>query len=234
MKLIFSLKFVALLALTWLAVPGHAQELSAATSVTLKEGKLVALVGREEAPVQADLNLPHAIVVKPDATYSVKQGKPRKLLEGQRLDRKGMLHDPDGWIVPVYDHVSKLKGRIFVMRDGQYRELSQAMSFPDGTLLQPDGTVRLQGRRKINLIDGQLISLDGAVIPTVDTITLTQGRVTVQKNGTLIPLDPRSSLMMDDGSKVFGDGRVQKPDGSTVRLKDGQILQVEGVQQRLR
>ena len=35
--------------------------------------------------------------------------------------------------------------------------------------------------------------------------------------------------MMNEGTKVFGDGRVLSPDGQTTQLAEGQIIIIQGV-----
>jgi hypothetical protein len=53
--------------------------------------------------------------------------------------------------------------------------------------------------------------------------------VTVQKEGTQIPIGTGRSIMMNEGTKVFGDGKVVSPDGTVTELTEGEIITLEGV-----
>ena len=81
----------------------------------------------------------------------------------------------------------------------------------------------------MRVIDGQLFTPDGKTIPAVDTISLQNGIVVVQKEGTQILIGNGRSIMMNDGTKVFGDGNVVSRDGQITALTEGQIITIEGV-----
>ncbi len=84
----------------------------------------------------------------------------------------------------------------------------------------------------MRVIDGLLFGPNGETMPTVDTISLQQGKVVVQKEGTRITIPPGRSIMMNEGTKVFGDGRVVGKDGQITVLTEGQIITIEGVVKR--
>ena len=92
-----------------------------------------------------------------------------------------------------------------------------------------DGTLRTPDRKMKRLIDGEIIKLDGREIASKDSVSLQGGKVVVQKDGGVVKLNPNQTLMMNDGTKVFADGTIQKSDGSKVTLTEGQILAIEGV-----
>ena len=75
----------------------------------------------------------------------------------------------------------------------------------------------------------EAIAPDGTPIPALDTISLQHGKVVVQKEGTRLMIQPGRSIMMNEGTKVFGDGRVVSKDGTITNLAEGQILIIEGV-----
>ena len=62
-----------------------------------------------------------------------------------------------------------------------------------------------------------------------DTVTMQEGRVFVQKDGTSFEVAPGRSLMMNDGSKVFGDGTVLLKSGEKTNVTSGAILKLEGI-----
>jgi hypothetical protein len=82
------------------------------------------------------------------------------------------------------------------------------------------------------ILDGQIFKLDGSALPAKDSATLKDGKVVVQKDGSLLPVQPRQSIMMSDGTKVFGDGSVIMKDGKKVTLSEGQTLVLDGVVRR--
>src|SRR5438477_372395 len=63
----------------------------------------------------------------------------------------------------------------------------------------------------------------------VNTISLQKGKVVVQKEGTQIVVGFGRSIMMNEGTKVFGDGTVISRDGTTTLLTEGQIITIQGV-----
>jgi hypothetical protein len=80
----------------------------------------------------------------------------------------------------------------------------------------------------VRLMDGQLFRMDGTPVDAKDTATLKNGVVVVQKDGSLIRLAPVQIMGMNDGTRVRGDGQVQKPDGTTSQLREGQTILIEG------
>lgn len=219
---------IALLGTVGIGTLSTAQDPVPVQRVTMKDGQMYALTGGSMALMKAEVELPQALRVMTNGTYTVKGGKVRSFKEGQSLGADGMLTSPDGSIVPVFDHVVMRAGQPRIMRDGNLSALSSAVTLADGTRITPDGFVEKQGRR-LRLLDGQIFRLDGTKVPAKDTITLRNGKVTVQKDGSLLHVAPGRSLMMNDGTKVFGDGTVVLKDGTRKQLAEGEILTVEGV-----
>ncbi len=195
----------------------------------LKDGKMLIVQQGKTVPMENNVVLPHSIKVSTNATFTVNDGKPRKLKEGQVLDSEGMLTSPDGSVAPVLDHVAMKNGKLLMVVDGESSPVDREISFPDGSKILPDSTLRTPDGRLRRLIDGDLLTIGGQPLPTTDTISLQNGRVVVQKDGSLLTLRPDQTIMMNDGTKAFGNGTVVKKDGSTINLGDGQILKVEGV-----
>ena len=42
-------------------------------------------------------------------------------------------------------------------------------------------------------------------------------------------IQPGRSIMMNEGTKVFGEGKVVSKDGTITNLREGQIITIEGV-----
>jgi len=214
--------------LAWLH-PVAAQTSDSARSVTVKSRKLLVSTGGEFTVTTNLVKLPFDIVVSTNLTYRVGKGKDRPFEEGQILNADGMLLNPDGTTYPVYDHVTMSRNQIRVMKDGDYSNLSGSMKLGDGSIISDDCYVKRSTGARFRLLDGQYFRLSGAAVASKDTISLRNGRVVVQKDGSSFSVARGATLMMNDGTKVFGEGYVIKRDGSRADLAEGQTLTVEGV-----
>jgi len=202
--------------------------------VLFREGKVFAVRAGKTAPLEANVTLPNAIAVSTNGTFTVGKGKARPFQAGQSLGDDGMLASPDGTLVPVFDHIVIKSGRPVLMKDGVSSPVTAEMVLGDGTRVSPDGTLMGTDGRRTKLLDGQMRRLDGQNIAATDTVTLLQGKVVLQKDGSRLELKPGQTIAMSDGSKVSSDGTLSKPNGTTVKLIEGQTVTVEGVSTRPR
>lgn len=199
------------------------------TAVIRKGDQMLVERAGQTQPMTEDVMLPGEIAVSTNGTFRVAGGKPRPLRDGDRLEADGMLTSADGRTAPVFDHLTRQGTQVLLVRDGQAAPLSQPFVLSNGIRVLPDGTLQLPSGRVRRLLDGQLLALSGAVIAAQDTVTLRQGVVWVQKDGAQFSVARGRSLMMNDGTKVFGDGNVVRPDGQKLKLVEGQILKLPGV-----
>lgn len=213
-----------------LAVPLLADQAPTVERVFLKQGALFMVEGGKSLPVTNDLTLPHGIKVTTNGTFQVQEGKERPLLEGQELGADGMLTSPDGTLRPVFDHIAFVKGQPMIMKDGDLSPVENYLDLPDGRRITPDGYVTTKSGAPRKLLDGETIELTGKALPATDTITLKDGAVIVQKDGSSFEVPPGRTLMMNDGTKVFGDGTILMKDGTKKDLSPGEIVKVEGVE----
>jgi hypothetical protein len=195
--------------------------------VVNQDGKVQAQVGGNLVPMKAAVAFPGGILINTNGTFKVNNGTERKLENGQSITPDGMLHKPDGSVGPVTDHYVIQGARVFIVKDGAApAPVTQTVVFPDGSSLAPDAFYR-SGGRMTRLIDGQTLAIGGNVIPSLDTVTLKDGKVTVQKDGALLPV--ATSIMMNDGSKVLANGTIISFDGRTSRmLKEGETITLPG------
>ena len=216
----------------FLAVVGvlslQAQSDNSVDGVTVKDGQVYCLRGDQLELLTENIEFPFNVKVSTNGTFEVGGGRERQLREGQVIRRDGWLLDPSGSMQPVFDHVAMHAGQVVVVRDGQATPLTDTMVFPNDMNLAPDGSCRYQDGSRTRLMDGQLFRLDGTPIPSKDTITLKNGQVVVQRGGTLITLKPIQIMGMNDGTHVRGDGFILKPDGTTMQLREGQTILVDG------
>ena len=207
----------------------EAQETGPIESVTKSGGQLVILQSGKRSPLTADTSLPFGVIVSTNGTFTVEKGKPRELLEGQVIRSDGNLLNPDGTLMPVFDHLAMKLGKIVVVVDGQSEALAAPKPMADGSTLYPDGTQVLPEGRRLKLVDGQLLKPDGSWLPIKDTVTLKDGKVYVQKDGALLALKAFQVMGMSDGTKVQGDGTVTRFGGQVIKLDESQTILVDGV-----
>jgi hypothetical protein len=206
----------------------QAQTNNPADGVTVKGEEVYCIRGEQLEVLTDNLKLSSDIEVKTNGYFKVGNGQERKLEEGQVLRRDGWLLNRDGSVWPVFDYVAMKEGKVIVVRDGRAETLTAPTTFPGNLKIAPDGTCVYPNGSSARLVDGQLFRLDGTSIPAKDTVTLKNGRVVVQKSGTLISLTPSQIMGMNDGTRVRGDGSIMNRDGTITQLREGQTVLIEG------
>ena len=222
---------------SWLAVacwilsiaPGFTQNKPVAQSVTFLDNKLWMLAPSGKVEVTNGVVFPGEIKINTNGVFTVKGGKERQLKSGQVLAPDGMLTSPDGSVVPVQNHLAALRGRVMLVKDGEAAPITSPYLMPDGSQIKPGGEILLPGGRIERMLDGQLIKLDGVSVPATSTASWKDGKVVLFKDGGRIVLQPTQTMMMDDGTKIAGDGRIIRSDGTVERLKPGEIFKIPGV-----
>ena len=211
------------------AVLLFAQANSFTDGVICRTNRTLLQSGGEWTLLPAVMTMPGGIKVFTNGTFRVNEGKRRLLETGQILRADGTLLNPDGSVMPVFDHIAMSKGTVLVFKDGEGAVLAASLTLPDGSTINPDGSY-IHGTRRSRLVDGQLLTLEGASMGGLDTITLSNGKVVVYKSGALIRLESPVQIMgLCDGSRVHADGLVTARDGTTTRLTEGRTITVEGV-----
>lgn len=222
-KIICALLLVAGCASSLLAQSGDSVD-----SVTFKKEKTYAVRGDQQQAITENFKFPHDVEITTNGTFMVGKGKERKFSEGQILLRDGWLINPGGSFQPVMDHVVMKEGRVLMVRDGKAEALTQPLTFPNNTGVTPDGYFGYPDGRQVRLSDGEWFQLDGTPIPTKDAVTLINGKVMLQKDGSLIPLAPVQIMGMNDGTRVHGDGTIEKFNGPSFKLREGQTVLIDG------
>jgi hypothetical protein len=123
-------------------------------------------------------------------------------------------------------------GRPVIVRDDKAEPLTTWKTFPSNLRIGPDGTCVYPDGAISRLMEGQLFNVDGKPVPTKETITFQNGKVMVQRFGKLIPVTDLQIMGMPDGSRVNGKGLLLRKDGSTLQLREGQTLLMEGLRSR--
>ena len=198
-------------------------------AVTVKDNQVYAMYGDRMEVLTENIEFPSDVVVNTNGYFAVGDGKERKLLEGEVIRSDGWLVEPGGLIQPVFDHVAMIKTQVYVVRDGEATALKDTMVFSNKMSINPDGTGVNLPAGNLHLVDGQLFRLDGTVIPAMDSVSLINGRVVAQRYGSVVPpLLPGQMMAMDDGTEVFSDGTILKPNGTTFKLHEGQTILITG------
>jgi hypothetical protein len=206
----------------------QAQTASPVDGVTVKNQKVYSMSGNRLDILTDNLKLPFAVEVNTNGGFKVGKGKERRLAEGQIIRSDGWLLNPDGSVEPVFDHVAMQAGAVKIVRDGQTELLALPMDFANGMHLEPDGSCAYPSGANARLMDGQLFRLNGTPVAAKDTVTLKNGVVVVQKDGSLIRLAPVQIMGMNDGTRVRGNGQIQKADGTVTQLREGQTILLDG------
>ena len=197
-------------------------------SVVAKDSKSYGRKSGQDTELTNTVTFTGSIVINTNATFKVGEGVERSLKDGQVLSSDGRLTDIDGSISPVLDHVTKKNNAMIVVKDGVVSPLTAPLTLGDGSTVSPDGYQTINGARRF-IVDGQIIQLNGQKIAAVDSATIQNGQVIVQKEGQSYKVAASSSITMNDGTRIFGNGRVRKLNGTEVMLKEGEILRIEGV-----
>jgi len=223
-----------ILALGLLAQAARADVDDSVVSVQLSKRQLMVTRHSGITPATNVVELPHSVKVKTNGVFTVNNGKERRLRDGQKLGADGMLTSTDGTVAPVADHLVMKGGRLTLVKDGESAQVNSELALPDGRRIKPDGTIRTTDGRIQRMLDGQITTLAGETIPTTDTATLIKGVVVLQKDGGRITLRRDQKMAMSDGTQVFGNGDVILPNGSQLKLAEGEILKLPGVEKNNR
>ena len=201
-------------------------------SVQFKKGVLNVLQDGVSAEATNEVTMPHDIKVSTNGTFRVNGGKERQLRDGQVLGADGMLASPDGTLKPVFDNIAVINGQPRLLRDGEVAPVQHNLVLADGSILTPDGFFVTKSGERRKLLDGETFELTGKPVASEDTIVLKEGKVWVQKDGNLLEVPPGRTIMMSDGTKVFGDGTVTAKDGARKTLVADEIVKIEGAAPR--
>jgi hypothetical protein len=212
-----------------LAIAAALAQEKTVNSITFLDGKVWILGGVEKTEATNEIVFPGDIKVNTNGVFTVKGGKERQLKPEQVLASDGMLTSPDGTVAPVQDHLIMLNTRVNLVKDGDASPLTSEYRLPDGSRVQPGGEILLPNGTIRRMLDGQISKLNGTAIPVTDTASMQDGKVVLFKDGGRIVLRRDQVMAMSDGTRVSGDGKVVRPDGSSETLKEGEILKLQGV-----
>ena len=185
--------------------------------------------GGKPAALEKDMPLVNGFIMHTNGTLELQRGVEKKLAPGQQLTLDGLFISKDGRFLQVPDHYLISGGKPMLVQDGQAKPIGGVVTFPDGSKITADGWLARPDGRRSRLLDGHTISFNGASMPSEDFVINRGGQIVLQKDGGLLTLDRNRVMAMSDGSKVRGDGRVTRVNGSEFVLKEGERLNLPGV-----
>lgn len=106
------------------------------------------------------------------------------------------------------------------------------LRLPNGIIVREYGRMLMPNGYLSILQDGQVLRADGEELAAWDTIQFQNGTVTLFKDGSKLALAPGRLMVMNDGTKVWGNGMIsrrtrlsnwdevkfQLPEGAMVRV----------------
>jgi hypothetical protein len=219
--------FAAFICLSGLGTAAWAEELRTMDYVVFKEGQVHVVREGESTILEKPLELTQQLTVLTNGTIKVAGGQEKKLPPGRKLTLDGFWLNDDGMLAQFPPHYV-LKDRVaYFVKEGIFKKLDHEVVFSTGNRLEPDGTVLTTSGKMIRLQDGQGLTAEGASLPALDHIMMIQGKLVLQKDGSIIGL-PAGVMGMSDGTKVTPTGLVTLTSGEEFVLKDGQRLTVPG------
>jgi hypothetical protein len=130
-------------------------------------------------------------------------------------DNKLMSVTKDGQFVPMEEDNKQLDNGIIVMKSGEYKlPTGQRMKLKNGEILNSKG--------QLLLMMDQVVNIDGMMMK--------DGKMMVVKDGTLSPMD--SDMNLNSADKATKDGLITKQDGSTIQLREGEMINMDGTLMR--
>lgn len=112
----------------------------------------------DATPLSAEYTLPDAARVAPDGRITGRDGRLRRMLEGQVIKL-------DGEALQATDTVSLKDGKVVLFKDGGRVELrrGQIMAMSDGSKVNGDGYVLKADGTRLSLTEGEIIRIPGVL-----------------------------------------------------------------------
>jgi hypothetical protein len=205
----------------------RAQTLQTTEYVTIKDGRAYVVTGDQGAYLERALALTPELTVTTNGVIEIAGGGEEQLTESKRVTLDGFWITSDGTLQAFKPHYLMKDGVLYVVKSGVLTRLEQDVTLPTGNVLRLDG-ILASGIRQIRLQDGQRLGLMGEVVPALDHIMMMNGRLVLQKDGSIIPLPAISIMGMSEGTRVTGAGLISTLSGEQFTLSDGQRLTLDG------
>lgn len=122
-------------------------------------------------------------------------------------------------------------GKMMALKQGALTEMQEEMTLPNGTKVSLKGEVVTKDGRKSTLKEGEMITMAGTIVPRTrillrDCVVMKAGKMMILKEGKLSEMKEETTL--GDGTKVTVDGKVERKDGETMKLDEGEAILLDG------
>lgn len=138
--------------------------------VMMKDGKMMLIKDGKMVMMYEDMTMANGTVVSSDGTIKTKGGKTRMLLNGDIVDMKGKVTSKkvkdDRWVKnhkKMKDHVTMKRGKMMLMKNGEFFVVDKNMKLANGTVIAPDGKVNMKDGSTMQMKNGDQIFMDGKV-----------------------------------------------------------------------
>ena len=208
-----------------------------------EKGTLFRLNNGERSPVTSELAQGDGYRIQIDGLVRRNQETLGRLEEGEILFQDGSLMRADGSMTYIHDHYVQQRGQLLLVTGGKAAPVPVGHRLPNGIVIKDHGRMIMPNGYVSVLQDGQVLNPDGRELPAWDTIQFHRGTVSLFKDGSLLTLAPHRMMMMNDGTKVWGNGTIsrrtresnwnevktQLPEGAVVR-----VLRIQGAENQRR
>ena len=131
------------------------------------------------------------------------------------------------------DGVTVKGDAVYCMRGGQLEVLTDDLKLPFDIVVSTNSCFKVGKGQERKLEEGQvlrrdgwLLNPDGSAWPVFDYVALKEGKVVVVRDGQTEPLT--KTMTFPNHLRIAPDGSCVYPDGSSARLVDGQLFQLDG------
>ncbi len=124
--------------------------------IAVKGGRVLVVRDGVATALTAPMSLPNGAVFKPDSSMIKPGGMQVRMVDGQ-------LFNIDGTPIATRDTISMQSGKVVLQRDGSLMTLLpiQVTEMSDGTRVTGTGLVTYRDGRKVQLTEGQIITVAG-------------------------------------------------------------------------
>lgn len=206
----------------------HGQQFRTMDYVINQGGKMFMMTNGQSLLLAGEVALPPDIKIQTNGVVTIAGVKATTMPPGRKVTLDGFWINDDGLLIYFKPHYLFKDRGLYWVKDGVLSRLDQAVTFPNGAVLNTEGKLLTSSQQLVRLQDGQALTPDCRPVPALDHAMVSNGRFILQKDGSIIPLGSESTIGMTDGTRIMGKGLIIPPGGQPIQLKEGQRLVLEG------
>lgn len=138
------------------------------------------------------------------------------------------------------EHVLMKDGKVMLIKDGKMVMMYEDMTMANGTVVSSDGTIKTKDGKTRMLLNGDIIDMKGKITSKKvkedrwvknhkkmkDHVTMKGGKMMLMKKGELFIID--KNMKLSNGTVVTPNGTINLIDGSSMRMKNGDQIFMDG------